>query len=522
MNFSEVVKKNLEKGILTSPDLLGKVIDKVENVKNLVVLNKELMELSQSPKEIDWKEFDKAKVLMEKNKDSRMYARFLEIIRQPQTDTEPSKPKNTEIIYSYDEPSRKRTFEDFVGYFNSRFNELSNMLKARAELQRATSISRILQKKEKSSAAIIGLIYEKNITKNGNIIMTIEDPTGFIKVLVSKNKPEIFQTAKESCLDEVVGVEGTYDNILFANNFLVPDVPLTKEFKKSPEEEYLIVVGDPQVGGQKFLEKEFTKLILWLNGKVGNDKQKKIASKVKYIIFPGDLVEGVGVYPGQEEDLLISDIEEQYEKFAEYLKQIPEQIEIILCPGNHDAGRLAEPQPLLYKDFAKTLWEMPNTTIVSNPSIVRIGKKENFEGFDVLIYHGASMFYYAGEVESIRSKGGILKADLIMKYFLQRRHLAPTHTSTVYIPEPEKDPLVISQVPDFFITGHVHIVVSSNYRNTTLINASAWTGITENQIRRGLVPQPARLPLINLKTREVKIMNFLGKEEAEKIRKKEA
>ncbi len=521
MNFSELVKKNLEKGILTSPDLLGKDVEEAKDSEKVVVLSPEFVKTPVASKEIDWKEFDKAKVLLEKNKDPKMYKRFLEIIETTTPKEPPALQKKTEIIYSYNEPSRKRTFEDFVGYFNSRFREISDMLKARAELQRATSISRVLQKKEKSSAAIIGLIYEKSTTKNGNILLTIEDPTGFIKALVSKNKPEIFQIAKDACLDEVVGIEGTYDNILFVNNFLLPDVPLTKEYKKSPNEEYMVIVGDPQVGGKKFLEKEFTKLLLWLNGKVGNDEQKRIASKVKYAIFPGDLVEGVGVYPEQEKDLEIMDIQEQYEKFAEYLRQIPESIEIILCPGNHDAGRLAEPQPLLYKDFAKSLWEMPNVTIVSNPSIVRIGKSEGFDGFDILLYHGASMFYYAGEVDSIRSRGGILRADLIMKYFLQRRHLAPTHASTVYIPEPEKDPLVISKVPDFLITGHVHIVLSSNYRNTTLINASAWTGITENQIRRGLEPQPARLPIVNLKTREVKIMNFLGKEEAERIRKKE-
>ena len=30
--------------------------------------------------------------------------------------------------------------------------------------------------------------------------------------------------------------------------------------------------------------------------------------------------------------------------------------------------------------------------------------------------------------------------------------------------------------------------------------------------KRGLEPQPARLPIINLKTREIKLINFLKKE----------
>jgi DNA polymerase II small subunit len=94
---------------------------------------------------------------------------------------------------------------------------------------------------------------------------------------------------------------------------------------------------------------------------------------------------------------------------------------------------------------------------------------------------------------------------------LQRRHLAPTHASVTYIPG-KRDPLVIRRVPDFFITGHVHRVTVSNYRNITLINSSCWSEISEDQIKRGLEPQPARLPVVNLKTREVKIMNFYKKE----------
>jgi hypothetical protein len=95
-----------------------------------------------------------------------------------------------------------------------------------------------------------------------------------------------------------------------------------------------------------------------------------------------------------------------------------------------------------------------------------------------------------------------------MKYLLQRRHLAPTHKSNLYIPDPKKDPLVIDKIPDFFITGHIHRVSLSNYKNITMVNCSCWTDITEDSEKRGLQPQPAKVPIINLKTREVKIINF--------------
>ena len=120
------------------------------------------------------------------------------------------------------------------------------------------------------------------------------------------------------------------------------------------------------------------------------------------------------------------------------------------------------------------------------------------------------MIYYADNIDSIRSKGGQKRADLIMKSLLQKRHLAPTHTSNLYIPDSEEDPLVISTIPDFFITGHIHRVSVTNFRNITMANCSCWTAITEDQEKRGILPQPAKVPVINLKTRDVKIINFLG------------
>jgi DNA polymerase II large subunit len=99
-----------------------------------------------------------------------------------------------------------------------------------------------------------------------------------------------------------------------------------------------------------------------------------------------------------------------------------------------------------------------------------------------------------------------------MKFLLQMRHLAPTHTSNLYTPDADIDPLVINKIPDFFITGHIHRVSVSNYKNITLINCSCWTDITEDQEKRGLQPQPARVPLVNLQTREIKVINFFKEE----------
>lgn len=422
-----------------------------------------------------------------------------------QVATKPS----VEVTYSYNKESKKRSYNDFVQYWRHRFNGLSAILRSRQELQGVTSISRLIARREDNNVAVIGMVANKQITKNNNIILTLEDTTGEITVIVHIRNPKLVELAKDIVLDEVIGITGGMrDKTIFADKILFPDVPLSKELKKQREEEYMIVVGDPQVGGKEFMKEEWGVMSAWLNGKVGNTQQQTIASKVKYVIFVGDVVEGVGVYPGQEEDLEIPDIKGQYDAFAQYLKKFPKDVEIIICPGNHDAGRIAEPQPPLYKDFAQSLYELPNVTIVSSPSYIRIGATNKFPGFDILLYHGYSIPYYADNIPSIRNAGGQKATDRIMKFYLQRRHLAPTHGSNLYVPDAQEDPLIISKVPDFFLTGHIHRIATANYRNVTMINAGAWTDISEDQLKRGLEPQPARLPIVNLKTREVRIMNF--------------
>lgn len=555
----------MDNKILLSPELLDYLDKPFPLNTDFSVLNIDALLITENKVPINISDYEKAVVLKEKNHNKRLYEKFREYIYnnlkndknakgqheesvkdaiEKTQDVEEKQEPNSEnnivetpeklpelnesqidsfkeqfmkkhrikIINDYREKSKKRSVQDFVGFFNSRFKELEKILRSRQELQNLTSISRIISKKEKDNVALIGVVYDKQTTKNNNIMLTLEDQTGMVKVVVTQGKEELFALAQEIQLDEVIGVTGMYDGLIFANSLLLPDIPLTKELKKSPEEEYFVLITDPQVGNKLFLEEEFNRFLGWLNGEAGSDAQKETASKVKYLFIVGDLVEGVGIYPDQEYDLNIIDVRDQYKRLAEYLKDV--KIPIIVCPGNHDVGRLSEPQPGFRDEYSKPLWMLPNVICVSNPSTVNISASNTFEGLDVLIYHGGSFFYYFNNVPAIRQKGGATRSDLVMKYLLQRRHLAPSHTSTVYIPDANKDPLVIDKVPDFFFSGHVHRATVNNYRNVTCINASCWVAKTEEQERRGLDPQPGKAFVINMRTREVKIMNFLSKEES--------
>ncbi len=519
----EIVNLFLDNGFLTSNNFINSFTNKKQEEKDeinktikkikydsVVVINNNFLTILNKDKPFSILEYNRLSVLNEKNKELKIIKEFIKSIsKKEENDKKEEKQKGLKIIFSYEEESKKRTYNDFVSYFRSRYEQIKNMLINRQELNNILSINKILAKKDKEAVSIIAMVTEKRETKNSNIILTVEDLTGSIKVLINKNKSELYKEAKDICLDEVIGIQGVNgNNIIFSNNILWPDIPFQKEFKKSPNEAYALFTSDMELGSNYFLKDSFNNFIKWINLEIGNEEQKEIASKVKYLFITGDLVEGVGIYPNQEKDLNIPDIYEQYKEFANYIKKIPKHIKIIICPGNHDAMRIAEPQPPLYKDFAKPIYDLPNTLMVSSPSYVNIHANETFSGFDILMYHGYSLIPYSENVDSIRTAGGQERVDLTMKYLLKRRHLAPTHQSTLSLPTPEKDHLVIDKIPDFFVTGHIHRAMTAIYRNITLINASAWTGIMPNQEKRGLKPQPARVVVVNLQTRKIKIMNF--------------
>lgn len=494
---SQAIRRLMDKGILISPDVYSMDLD--ENI---------LEEIQNHYK-------DELEVL-----DADTITKFINLRKQKEILMQKKEKYSTvKILKSYDSLPKKRTFQDFVSVFNMRFRTLSLLLRSRKELQNVTAISRINSKTNNDKVAVIGMVLEKSTTKNNNIVLKLEDTTGTCTVIVrqDENNKENFNTANNIVLDEVIGITGSWLNTaVFADKIIFPDIPLNKELKKQKEEEYVVLLGDTHFGSNVFMEEEFSKFIQWIQGKIGNAEQKKIAEKVKYLILTGDIVEGVGIYPGQQNDLKILDVTEQYNEAARWLKQIPSNIKLILMSGNHDVGRLSEPQEVPYRDYAAAIWEMPNVTLVSNPAYINLASTEDFPGFDMLLYHGGSLIYYAENVPFIRAEGGQKRSDLILKFLLQKRHLAPTHGSTLYLPDPEQDFLLIDIIPDFFITGHIHRSTVGNYRNVTTINASCWTETTEDQIKRGLEPLPARVPIINLKTREVKVMNFLSKKSKEK------
>ncbi|MFH1972351.1 MAG: metallophosphoesterase [archaeon] len=417
-----------------------------------------------------------------------------------------------EFVSNYNYPCRKKEVKHFVNYFKKRYEKIKSILLTREELQGVISLNKVVRKGEKEVVAIIGVVLEINKTKKGHYIIVLEDPTGRVKVLIHQNSKEIFEAASELVLDEVVGITGVMgSDIVFGNALIFPDVPL-REFKKCADDVCVAFTSDIHIGSDLFVEDDFERFISWLNLEFGTEEQIELAKKVKYLFVAGDLVDGVGIYPGQEKELLIDDIVKQYDKCAEYFDRIRKDIKIIICGGNHDAMRLSEPQPLFNPEFASALYKINNIYMTTNPSVVNIHKVNGFKGFEVLMYHGSCFDYYVNNIESIRNAGGYDRADLMMEFLLKKRHLSPTHSATLYMPDVEEDPLIINTIPDFFVTGHTHHEVTiKNFKNITLIGAGSWQKMTSYQEKFGHTNIiPSKVPIINLKTRQVKVMDFRG------------
>ena len=514
----ETVRKLLERGVLPGADFSATDISSISIPNEVSVLSKDALHIIERKQDVDWLQFDRLRVHYERGR-TNGYIDYVQCFSIPSRVVVPLPPvssiasgmrSNVEITFSYDKRSHQYTVNDFVAHFNQRYALLERILRTWPELQMPLSIRRIYNKQDKEHVAIIGMVSDKQDTKNGNLRITLEDPTGSIDVIINKGKPDLFAEAQDIVLDEVIGVVGVCGSrIVFANNIIWPDVPFTNDLKKASDDVYAVFLSDTHVGSRYFLHEEFTRFLRWIGGETGTSEQREIAERVRYVFIAGDLVDGVGIYPGQDSELVIKDIYAQYNEFARLIKQIPSHIRIILCPGNHDALRLSEPQPPLDPDFARSVYELPNVTIVSNPAIVTIHSSPEFAGIDILLYHGYSFDHYVANVDSIRNKGGYHRADLIMKFLLRRRHLSPTQGSTLRLPNADTDPLVLTRLPDVFLTGHIHYSLVAQYRNITLVSGSCWQSTTSFQEKMGHNPEPARAPVINLKTRKAKILKFI-------------
>ncbi|WP_407410615.1 DNA-directed DNA polymerase II small subunit [Methanobrevibacter sp.] len=375
--------------------------------------------------------------------------------------------------------------ENLIAYFRNRYEKLEGILSKRPELRGYTKIADIDDSQE--SMSLILMVREIRSSKNGHKIVEFEDDTGNISILFSHNNDDLFAEAEKLVKDEVVGVIANKSNdrgFAFGQQIIKPGV------LRVPEKEMdfgIVFLSDVHIGSLTFLEDAFSRFIDWINCEYGTEEQRRVAEDVKYLIIGGDIVDGIGVYPNQDKELAIKDITQQYNEAAKFLGNIRSDIKIIIAPGNHDASRVAEPQPAVPEEYAKALYELDNVEFISNPGMVSL------DGIKVLIYHGRSFDDLVMAVKEFTYE----KSDLLMQELLQKRHLAPIYGERTPLASELEDYLVIDEVPDIFHTGHIHVNSYNKFKGIHLINSGTFQTQTSFQKIHNIEPTPAEVPVIH-------------------------
>ena len=405
-----------------------------------------------------------------------------------------SKPQKREASLEeidFSEIKANSSVDDFRRVFVSRYEKLKKIVVTSGKLREVSSISAV-KRMPKGYVKIVGMISDITETKNGHKKFRIEDTEDFMDVIIM-NKNSL---SKELLLnDEVIGVigskpeassdRGKSEPVIFANEIIRPDIPDRMIDYTGREPEYVGSISDIHAGSKTFLRDSYSRMIQWIK----NSEDE--SANLKHLILSGDVIDGIGVYPGQENDLEIINPYEQYEYLAEFVNEIPEDIKVYIMPGNHDTVRLAEPQPA----FNGKIRDMfsSNVRFLPNPYNLVLNKK------NITVYHGMAL----NDLIELIPGGSMDSVGSAIELMLKRRYMGSSYGGRTPIVPSQVDYHVMEQVPDIFITGHIHGHYTGNYRGVRYVNSSTWQSQTEYQKMMNYSPEPSILTLFDLNSMSV-------------------
>jgi len=393
------------------------------------------------------------------------------------------------------DPTEKITSAEGVeGYgalFASRFNKLRQIMSDRPESKKVKDIESVKSiTKNDDELYVWGLVTDRKSDRNITKI-TVEDPTGSMEIVVFEG--DLKDAADTLLMDQfaMFKITPAKNGGFFAKDIILPDIP-EHTTNRSKTETYAVFLSDLHVGSKFFMEEELSEFIKWISS------ADPIARKIRFVVIGGDLIDGVGVFPGQDKVLDQLTTEDQLQKTFEVLDKIPKHIKVFLISGNHDAGRKALPQPAIPKMYNSELWDRENFFMLGNPSMVSLN------GVKVLMYHGQSID------DVVRTTPGVSydKPAAVMRHFLKARHMSPIYGSRTPIAPETEDMMVIDDVPDIFHSGHVHFVGLDMYKGVLIVNSGAWQRQTDFQESVGITPTPGMAIIVNLQTMKVYQKDF--------------
>mgnify|MGYP003144615941 FL=1 len=387
------------------------------------------------------------------------------------------------------------SIEDIADLFKNRYEKIKKIFREQSGFRETGTIRDITNERKKLGYKkrrynIIGIVEDFKRTKSGGKLVTLEDPTGTMRIFIRKEDP----ASATLMVDDVIGVIGNFDknseDMFWCEEVYYADILMNHQNQGGKDYDPISIafISDLHMGSKYFLEDTWNKMVKWIN-------EDKLAKNIKYLVLSGDCVDGAGVYPGQERNLSIPNVYDQYEYCARKLDELPDHITPVILPGNHDAVRPAEPQPVLESAIQK---KFNSAVHIGNPCRV------NLSGINVLSYHGKGMDDMIPRLEGVTYDTSVE----VMKHMLKKRHLAPMWGERNALSPEEADQMVIETPPDIFVTGHTHSHAFEWYRGVPLIVSSTMQGQTDFMNMLGYSSMKGYLTLYNIQNREVKVVSF--------------
>lgn len=404
--------------------------------------------------------------------------------------------------------SDKPNVETFRQLFLNRYEQLSSILKN--NIKETTPLLKQNLTKEQIpkdiNGILIGMVQDTRVLTTNKFVIHLENPKSEILTrCVMVQDSESFPGYRDILRDSVVGIKGVlpkkfqggYITAFWGKDIIRPSFQ-PKEFRATTDSHKILFVSDIHFGSQNFVRSVFAKLIKFLTLNDLDSEFQKLASEISTLMIVGDLVEGVGLFPDQKSDILYHSLQTQYDGLSVLLRDIPEDIKIIVIPGEHDATQIPNPQPAIDKKFAKALLNLPNLRSFGNP--IRL----SIENMSILAFHGQKnevLFEKHIHLDPLNPIIGI-------QHLLEYRHLYPEYGSFNPIAPFKHDYLVIDEVPDIVVSGHFHQAHFKEYRGVKILTCGSFQKEEHKQSKNTINTYLGVFPILDTHTGEVEMIDL--------------
>ena len=514
----DLLRRLIESGYQISPDALDYIL-RLDSPQRAIEAIISTNNVSDTPKVLS-KEFVEGVITGEKHvqSDEREVITeevLVEYEKVPVTEDEIQEGPGYRIIKnpSSDLVGSAGSVEDFLSLFSDRFRRIKHIYMGRIDTQGAVSPSTAKLRKDdtrrrkamkregvrsqrQTSQKVIGIVKNKSVSRSRNVIIELEDDEDSIICVVPAGREgvvgkELSAKGNALVLDEIICISGYVDQDarMIADDVIFPDIPTVREVGRARRDVYAAFISDLHCGSQEFLEDDIDKFLAWLDGSDVDSEDKEMVNQIQYLFIAGDMVDGIGVYPSQKDDLALPSIYDQYALVAEKLRKVPDRIQTFCIPGNHDACRQALPRPPVPLDFADALYSLGEKVILlGDPSQVVV------EGVNILLTHGDSL----DDMVTTLPGASYIHPETSMIELLKKRHLVPIYGGKTELAPLTRDWMVIDTPPDVVHFGHAHHNAVNNYRGVQVINSGTFQGQTEFMRKQGIIPTPGIVTLLNL------------------------